>query len=125
MNLNIIFSLYFLGLSSAFAAEEKLNNFGNEISGNTLEVTNKFGHFPIYFSSNGTFQQKGGHNMIIEGRWRMKGDEVCSTVNETPERKNTKEFCLKIAGRKIGDQWTGEDSRNGEIKFKLIQGKSF
>lgn len=97
----------------------------DRISGNTLEITNRFGATPIYFLPNGQFQQRGAEGKIASGIWRLLDNQLCVTMRIEPEGQLANEFCMSVADRQVGDQWTSDDRHNGVIRFRLVKGRSF
>ncbi len=90
------------------------------VSGNTIFVTNRYGPSAIYFDPSGRLRDTGGGS-VLEGSWRADKDLVCTTMDPTPARV-TPEFCLDLAGKKMGDQWTGDDPQNGKLLFLITPG---
>ena len=91
------------------------------VSGNTVFVTNRYGPSAIYFAPSGRFRHTGGSS-VSEGSWRADKDQVCTTMDPTPERV-TPEFCLDLAGKKMGVEWTGDDPQNGKLVFLITPGE--
>ncbi|NHZ88371.1 hypothetical protein F2P45_04925 [Massilia sp. CCM 8733] len=91
------------------------------VSGNTMFVTNRFGPSAIYFDPSGRVRHTAG-STLSEGSWRADKDQICTTVDPTPERV-TPEYCLDLAGKKLGTEWTGNDPKNGKLVFLITPGE--
>lgn len=92
------------------------------VSGNTLLITNKYGPSHLYFDPSGVVLSRNSADHIDRARWRATEDSVCSISDPTPDGKTFPEHCMRFKGRQIGEEWTGDDPRNGKLSFKLMRG---
>lgn len=118
----LLFALVSMVLGmNACALESSAENIQTLISGNALKVVNRFGASIIYFDPNGSFEHRAAQGQTSSGKWRVTTDSMCATV--LPQSNNSaKEFCLNVINRKLGESWTEQDARNGELKRTLLQG---
>lgn len=107
-------------IPAAHTTDNTRHGAASLVSGNTMFVTNRDGTSAIYFNPSGRRRNSAGSS-VSEGSWRGDKDQVCSTMDPTPERV-TPEYCLDLAGKKLGTAWTGSDPKNGKLVFLITPG---
>lgn len=95
------------------------------VSGNTMEIGNRFGVAYVYFDPSGSTIMRAGHGEPSEGTWRATDDALCSTTQPSREGWTYPEHCITMTGRRMGDRWTAQDPRNGTIRFRLLRGNKW
>ena len=109
-------------LFSCAAANANEQEIHTLVSGNTLLVTNKYGPSNVYFDPSGVLLSRGKDPVIDKGRWRATDDSVCSVMDPKLDGKTFPEFCMSFKGKKIDEEWIGDDPKNGRLVFKLLRG---
>lgn len=109
-------------LQEGHAMDASVQHLSKLISGNSLEVVNRYTPSIIHFEEGGKFRHMGPHGQSSEGVWRATDDSICFTVVPQPGGRAPQEFCLNLKGRSLGSTWTAEDPKNGTIKYKLLEG---
>lgn len=105
--------------TNAHANEQEIRSL---VSGNTLLITNKYGPSNLYFDPSGVLLSRSAASPADKGRWHATEDSVCSTTDPKPDGRTFPEYCMRFKGRKIGEEWTGDDPSNGRLVFKLLRG---
>lgn len=101
------------------------NDLQKAISGNSLQIVNKFGLTLVYFDKNGAFRHVSADGRQgSQGSWRINKDSVCATASSNSlSGKAPQEHCINLVGQVIGSPWSIHDDRNGNITYKIIDGQ--
>jgi hypothetical protein len=98
-------------------------NLNELFSGNSLQVTNKFGFSLIHFGSDGRFRHLTPEgNQGSDGVWRAVDDSICMTVTSLPLGRTPQEHCLEFKDKSFSKPWAKDDPRNGTVEYKLLVG---
>lgn len=114
----IILMFFCMNAGASDLGVEKIQTL---ISGNALKITNRFGASIIYFDPDGSFEHLAEQGQTSKGKWRVTTDSMCVTIFAQPNDP-PKEYCLNLINRKLGESWTEQDARNGELKRTLLKG---
>jgi opacity protein-like surface antigen len=88
---------------------------------NTVTLTDATGVTKIYYNKDGTLTTVLPNGQKGTGKWVVKGDKLCVTLDAGPSAGQ--ETCTPLVERKVGDTWDVTLADGTKVKAALVKGR--
>lgn len=95
---------------------------GAGLVGNTVVLKNDAGDTSkIYYSSEKTIEVQGPDDHLTQGKWRLLGEKICTTIGDEPEN------CTDPIKEPpvVGSDGTIKGDNGASVDWKVVAGKDF
>jgi hypothetical protein len=113
--LGLVAALVFVG--AAIAADLMASRYEN-----TVTLTDATGVTKIYYNKDGTLTTILPNGTKGTGKWVVKGDKLCVTLDAGPSAGQ--ETSTPLVERKVGDTWDVTLADGTKVKVALVAGRN-